>query len=92
MKSSKGYDNELTVSVRTGRGRTSIDLGLDHLTSPERDFIFSSVANTLKGGSAAFGMETLKDGKIVLIVTLEGSVPVKETTKGVKAALNGSKH
>jgi len=92
MKSTKTYDSELTVSVRTGRGRTSIDLGLDHLTNPERDFIFSSVANTLKDGKASFGMETLKDGKIVLIVTLEGSVLVKETTKGVKKALNGNGH
>lgn len=89
MKSTKQYDNEMTLSVRTGRGRCSIDLGLDHLTGPQRDFIFSSVANTLKGGSAGFGMETLESGEIVIKITLSaGSNKHNPVAKAVAKAVN----
>lgn len=87
MKSTREFHNELTLSIRTERGKCAIDMGLDHLNRPERDFIFSSVANTLKGGSAGFGMKTLETGEIIIEITLSGSIPVNPVSEAIKESL-----
>ncbi len=88
MKSTKEHEFDLELSVRTERGRCAIDMGLDHLTAAEREFVFSSVAGTLKGGSAGFGMRPSEDGQIILEITLSGSNPRKKVNKAVKAELH----
>ncbi len=88
MKSTKDHEFDMNLSVRTERGKCNIELGLDHLTAAERDFVFSSIAGTLKGGSAEFGMRTLSTGQIVIEITLSGANPRKKVNKAVKAALN----
>ena len=90
MKSTKDHEFDMNLSVRTERGRCAIDLGLDHLTPQEREFVFSSVAGTLKGGSADFGMRTLETGQIVIEITLSGANPRKPSPlkKAVKAELH----
>lgn len=88
MKSTKDHEFDLELSARTERGRCSIDMSLDHLTAAERDFVFSSIAGTLKGGAAEFGMRTLSIGQIVIEITLSGANPRKKLSRAIKAALN----
>lgn len=88
MKSTKDHEFDLQLSVRTERGRCNIEMGLDHLTPAEREFVFSSVAGTLKGGQAEFGMRTLENGQIVIEITISGPNPRSKTSKAVKAELH----
>jgi hypothetical protein len=87
MKSIKDHEFDMNLSVRTERGKCAIELGLDHLNPAEREFVFSSVAGTLKGGEAQFGMRTTDTGEIVIEITLSGPNLRKPANKAVKAAL-----
>ena len=88
MKPTKDHEFDMSVSVRTESGRCNVDLGLDHLDAGQREFIFSALANTHKGGSTGFGMKTLETGEVILEITLKGPNLKKPILKAVKAELH----
>jgi hypothetical protein len=87
VKSTKDHEFDMNISARTEHGRVAIDLGLDHLNAAQREFIFSSMAGTLKGGSTGFGMKTLETGEIILEITLSGPNLRKPVNKAIKALI-----
>lgn len=82
---SKAY--AITVSARTESGRCEVSIGLDELSTGERQFLFDTLRRTQQGGEAILGLEETGPGEKTLSVLLKEPIPVEI---GVRSAINGS--
>lgn len=77
MKKTFDHAYQLTLTVRAESGTTSIDVGLQRLTSQERKFLFQLIKRAKEGGTIGFGVDPGKNGSSIIKLELAGKVNEK---------------
>ena len=74
--------NTLTLDMRSEEGRCQVSADIDHLTDPERKFVFGVLQAVTQGGSVGFSVLPGEDDQTKIVqFTLTNPIAASLATK-----------